>query len=344
MWKKVILPRSSSYGFDEFVSAASDLKYFKGTKPVRFSGPIWIYEIQNGGNQTLFIGDSHMQQCFPRISELCKNGKSGSQGCVFFTLGGMIPIPGVTGEMNFPPDTYDIFSKKMLELAKKDEPVSRQVMPRDQAVEFFKQQGELYKAEIIASIPQNEEVSLYTEGKFTDLCRGPHVPSTGKLKVFKLMKVAGAYWRGDAKNEMLQRIYGTAWAKKEDQEAYLHMLEEAEKRDHRRLAKQLDLFHMQDAAPGLVFWHPKGWILWQEVEQYMRRVYRENGYQEVRCPQILDRSLWERSGHWENYKENMFTTASENRDYALKPMNCPGHVQVFNQGLRSYREIGRAHV
>ena len=239
----------------------------------------------------------------------------------------------------FTPEDLQAIEKRMGEIAKRDLPVARSVLPRDEAVKFFQAQGEAYKAEIIASIPAGEDVSLYTQGAFTDLCRGPHVPTTAKLKVFKLMKVAGAYWRGDAKNEMLQRIYGTAWAKKEDQEAYLHMLEEAEKRDHRRLAKQLDLFHMQDAAPGLVFWHPKGWILWQEVEQYMRRVYRENGYQEVRCPQILDRSLWERSGHWENYKDNMFTTASENRDYALKPMNCPGHVQVFNQGLRSYRDL-----
>ena len=239
----------------------------------------------------------------------------------------------------FTPEDLQAIEKRMGEIAKRDLPVARSVLPRDEAVKFFQAQGEAYKAEIIASIPAGEDVSLYTQGAFTDLCRGPHVPTTAKLKVFKLMKVAGAYWRGDAKNEMLQQIYGTAWAKKEDQEAYLHMLEEAEKRDHRRLAKQLDLFHMQDAAPGLVFWHPKGWILWQEVEQYMRRVYRENGYQEVRCPQILDRSLWERSGHWENYKDNMFTTASENRDYALKPMNCPGHVQVFNQGLRSYRDL-----
>ena len=239
----------------------------------------------------------------------------------------------------FTPEDLQAIEKRMSEIAKRDLPVARSVLPRDEAVKFFQAQGEAYKAEIIASIPAGEDVSLYTQGTFTDLCRGPHVPTTARLKVFKLMKVAGAYWRGDAKNEMLQRIYGTAWAKKEDQEAYLHMLEEAEKRDHRRLAKQLDLFHMQDAAPGLVFWHPKGWILWQEVEQYMRRVYRENGYQEVRCPQILDRSLWERSGHWENYKDNMFTTASENRDYALKPMNCPGHVQVFNQGLRSYRDL-----
>ena len=239
----------------------------------------------------------------------------------------------------FTPEDLQAIEKKMAELAKKDEPVTRKVLPRDDAVAYFKSIGEHYKAEIIASIPANEDVSLYTEGKFTDLCRGPHVPSTGKLKVFKLMKLAGAYWRGDSKNEMLQRIYGTAWAKKEEQEAYLHMLEEAEKRDHRKLGRQLDLFHFQDEAPGLIFWHPKGWTLWQQVEQYMRRVYQDNGYQEVKAPQILDRSLWEKSGHWENYKENMFTTESENRAYALKPMNCPGHLQIFNSDLRSYREL-----
>ena len=239
----------------------------------------------------------------------------------------------------FTPEDLSALENRMLELAKKNEPVLRQVLPRDQAIELFKAQGELYKAEIIGSIPADQDVSLYSEGSFTDLCRGPHVPSTGKLKVFKLMKVAGAYWRGDSKNEMLQRIYGTAWLKKEDQEAYLHMLEEAEKRDHRRLAKQLDLFHFQDEAPGLVFWHPKGWAIWQEVEQYMRRVYQQENYQEVKAPQILDRSLWEKSGHWENYKDNMFTTDSENRVYALKPMNCPGHVQIFNSGLHSYREL-----
>ncbi len=239
----------------------------------------------------------------------------------------------------FTPEDLAAIEKKMAELSKKDFPVSREVLPRDKAVEYFHSIGEKYKAEIIASIPPGEDVSLYREGDFVDLCRGPHVPSTGKLKVFKLMKVAGAYWRGDSRNEMLQRIYGTAWAKKEDQEAYLHMLEEAEKRDHRRLATQLDLFHFQEEAPGMVFWHPKGWAMWQVIEQYLRQVYRDNGYQEVRCPQILDRSLWERSGHWENYKENMFTTASENRDYAIKPMNCPGHVQIFNKGLRSYRDL-----
>lgn len=229
--------------------------------------------------------------------------------------------------------------KRMAEIVKRDLPVQREVMARDQAVAFFKGLGEAYKAEIIESIPSNETLSLYRQGDFIDLCRGPHVPATGKLKVFKLMRVAGAYWRGDSKNEMLQRVYGTAWASKEDQDAYLTRLEEAEKRDHRRLARQLDLFHLQDDAPGMIFWHPKGWALWQEVEQYMRRVYRDNGYQEVRCPQILDRSLWEKSGHWDNFHKNMFTTESEQRDFAIKPMNCPGHVQIFNQGVRSYREL-----
>jgi len=239
----------------------------------------------------------------------------------------------------FTPEDLEAIEKKMAELVRKDEPVARKEMPRDDAVAFFKAQGEHYKAEIIASIPSNEPISLYSEGRFTDLCRGPHVPSTGKLKVFKLMKVAGAYWRGDSKNEMLQRIYGTAWASKEDLDAYLMRIEEAEKRDHRRLGRQLDLFHVQDEAPGMVFWHPNGWALWQQVEQYMRRVYQDNGYLEIKCPQILDRSLWEKSGHWENFKENMFTTESEKRDFAIKPMNCPGHVQIFNAGLRSYREL-----
>ncbi len=232
-----------------------------------------------------------------------------------------------------------LIEQKMQELAKKDEAVTRQVLPRDQAVDYFKSINEHYKAEIIASIPANEDVSLYSEGNFTDLCRGPHVPSTGKLKVFKLMKLAGAYWRGDSNNEMLQRIYGTAWAKKEDLDAYLHALEEAEKRDHRKLGKQLDLFHMQDDGPGMVFWHPRGWSLWQEIEQYMRAKFVQYGYQEVRTPTIMDKTLWEKSGHWENYRENMFTTASENRDYAVKPMNCPGHVQIFNSDLRSYRDL-----
>ena len=239
----------------------------------------------------------------------------------------------------FTPEDLAAIEARMAELARKDETVVREVWDRDEAVAFFKSIGEQYKAEIIASIPAAEKISLYREGSFVDLCRGPHVPSTGRLKVFKLMKVAGAYWRGDSNNEMLQRIYGTAWARKEDQDAYLHMLEEAEKRDHRRLGRELDLFHMQEEAPGLVFWHPKGWTLWQQVEQYMRRVYRDCGYQEVKGPQILDRSLWERTGHWQNYRENMFTTESENRHYALKPMNCPGHIQIFKSGLRSYREL-----
>jgi len=217
----------------------------------------------------------------------------------------------------FTPEDLAAIEKKMSELAKKDEKVTRR----------------------IESIPADQDVSLYTEGNFTDLCRGPHVPSTGRLKVFKIMKVAGAYWRGDSKNEMLQRIYGTAWAKKEDQEQYLRMLEEAEKRDHRKLGKLLDLFHMQEEAPGMVFWHPKGWTIWQQVEQYMRRVYQNNGYQEIRCPQILNRSLWERTGHWDNYQDNMFTTESEKHDYGIKPMNCPGHVLVFNSDLRSYRDL-----
>ncbi|AMO94593.1 threonine--tRNA ligase [Collimonas fungivorans] len=239
----------------------------------------------------------------------------------------------------FTPEDLLEIEKKMAELAKKDEPVTRKVVARDEAIAYFESIGEAYKAELIGSIPQDQEVSLYTEGKFTDLCRGPHVPSTGKLKVFKLMKLAGAYWRGDAKNEMLQRVYGTAWAKKDEQEAYLHMLEEAEKRDHRKLGRALDLFHFQDEAPGLIFWHPKGWTIWQQVEQFMRRVYQDNGYQEVKAPQILDRSLWEKTGHWDNYRDNMFTTESENRSYALKPMNCPGHIQIFNSGLHSYRDL-----
>ena len=239
----------------------------------------------------------------------------------------------------FTPDDLVLIEKKMQELAKKDEPVTRQVLPRDDAVAYFKSIGEAYEAEIIESIPAGEDVSLYSEGAFTDLCRGPHVPSTGKLKVFKLMKLAGAYWRGDSNNEMLQRVYGTAWVKKEDQEAYLYMLEEAEKRDHRKIGKALDLFHMQEEAPGLVFWHAKGWTIWQQVEQYMRQVYKDCGYQEVKTPQILDRTLWEKTGHWENYRESMFATESESRNYALKPMNCPGHLQIFNTGLRSYREL-----
>jgi len=239
----------------------------------------------------------------------------------------------------FTPEDLAAIEKKMAELAAKNEVVTREVWKRDDAVKFFESIGEKYKAEIIAAIPANEDISLYREGKFIDLCRGPHVPSTGRLRVFKLMKVAGAYWRGDSRNEMLQRIYGTAWAKKEDQDAHLKMLEEAEKRDHRRLGKELDLFHWQDEAPGLVFWHPRGWAIWQVVEQYMRQVYRDTGYKEVKAPQILDRSLWEASGHWEKYREHMFTTESENRYYALKPMNCPGHVQIYRSDLRSYRDL-----
>jgi threonyl-tRNA synthetase len=239
----------------------------------------------------------------------------------------------------FTPEDLQAIEKKMAELAKKDETVTREEWKRDDAVAFFKDIGEDYKAEIISAIPSDQTISLYREGRFIDLCRGPHVPSTGKLKVFKLMKVAGAYWRGDSNNEMLQRIYGTAWATKEEQDAYLHMLEEAERRDHRKIGRELDLFHMQDEGPGLIFWHPKGWALWQQVEQYMRRVYQDNGYQEVKAPQILDLSLWKKTGHWDNYRENMFTTESENRMYGLKPMNCPGHIQIFNAGLHSYREL-----
>ncbi len=239
----------------------------------------------------------------------------------------------------FTPEDLVAIETKMGELARRDERVERRVLPRDDAVAYFKSLGEHYKAEIIASIPANEDVSLYREGQFEDLCRGPHVPSTGKLKHFKLMKVAGAYWRGDHRNEMLQRIYGTAWATKEDLAQYLHMLEEAEKRDHRKLGRELDLFHMEETAPGLVFWHPKGWAIWQQVEQYMRTVYRDNGYQEVKGPQILDKHLWEKTGHWDNYRDNMFTTESEKREYALKPMNCPGHVLIFKAALRSYREL-----
>ena len=242
-------------------------------------------------------------------------------------------------ERPFTPEDLVAIEKRMFELAAKDEQVLRRVLPRDEAVAYFKSLGEHYKAEIIGSIPAGEDVSLYREGEFEDLCRGPHVPSTGKLKHFKLMKVAGAYWRGDSKNEMLQRIYGTAWASKEDLQLYLTQLEEAEKRDHRKLGRELDLFHIDDHAPGLVFWHPNGWTLWQMVEQYMRQVYRDNGYLEVKAPQILDKTLWEKTGHWDKYRENMFTTESEKRDYALKPMNCPGHILIFNQGIKSYREL-----
>ena len=242
-------------------------------------------------------------------------------------------------ERPFTPEDLKKIEARMDEIVKRDLPVERVEMARDKAVKFFLDMGEKYKAELIEAIPEGETISLYRQGDFIDLCRGPHVPSTGKLKVHKLMKVAGAYWRGDSKNEMLQRIYGTAWATKDEQAAYLHMLEEAEKRDHRRLGKELDLFHIQDEAPGMIFWHARGWALWQVVEQYMRRVYQDNGYQEVKAPQLLDRSLWERSGHWAKYRENMFTTESENRYYALKPMNCPGHIQLFNSSLRSYRDL-----
>ena len=236
-------------------------------------------------------------------------------------------------------DDLAAIERKMTELSNKDEPVTRRVLPRDEAVAYFKSLGDHYKAEIIGAIPAGEDVSLYREGKFEDLCRGPHVPSTGKLKHFKLMKLAGAYWRGDHRNEMLQRIYGTAWATKDELQQHLTMLEEAEKRDHRKLGRELDLFHIDEHSPGTVFWHPKGWTVWQGVEQYMRQVYRDNGYQEVKGPQILDKSLWEKTGHWEKYRDNMFTTESEKRDYALKPMNCPGHIIIFNQGIKSYRDL-----
>jgi len=239
----------------------------------------------------------------------------------------------------FTPEDLAAIEKKMTDLAAKDEKVTRRVLPRDEAVAHFKAMGEAYKAEIIGSIPEGQDVSLYREGAFEDLCRGPHVPSTGKLKFFKLMKVAGAYWRGDHRNEMLQRIYGTAWATKEELAQYLTMLEEAEKRDHRKLGRELDLFHIDDHAPGMVFWHPKGWAIWQGVEQYMRKVYQDNGYQEVKGPQVIDKSLWELSGHWEKYKDAMFTTESEKRDYALKPMNCPGHILIYKQGIKSYRDL-----
>ena len=239
----------------------------------------------------------------------------------------------------FTPEDLTAIEARMGDIARRELPVVREVWPRNKAVEFFKGIGEHYKAEIIASIPETEDVSLYRQGDFIDLCRGPHVPSTGKLKVFKLTRLAGAYWRGDSNNEMLQRVYGTAWAKKEDLDAWLHMIEEAEKRDHRKLGRQLDFFHLQDDAPGMVFWHAKGWTLWQQVEQYMRRTIQRHGYQEVKTPMIVDRALWERSGHWEMYSELMFTTLSEKREYAVKPMNCPCHIQIFNQGLKSYRDL-----
>lgn len=239
----------------------------------------------------------------------------------------------------FTPEDLEKIEKRMAEIAAKDIPVHRRVMPRDEAVEHFKQMGEHFKAEIIASIPSNEDISLYGQGDFEDLCRGPHVPSTGKLKAFKLMRVSGAYWRGDTKNQQLQRVYGTAWANKKDLDAYLLRLEEAEKRDHRKIGKALDLFHVQEEGPGMVFWHNNGWTIWQEIESYIRKRLRQEGYQEVRTPQVIDLSLWERSGHWGKYSPNMFTTESENRTYAIKPMNCPCHVQIYNAGLHSYRDL-----
>ncbi len=239
----------------------------------------------------------------------------------------------------FTPEDLPRIEDEMRRIAAAAIPLDRAVKSRDDAVAFFEGIGEHYKAEIIRAIPAHEELSLYTQGEFTDLCRGPHVPDTGRLKAFKLLKVAGAYWRGDSSNPMLSRIYGTAFLSEKDLKAYLHRIEEAEKRDHRKIGKALDLFHLQEEGPGLVFWHPRGWSIWQVVEQYMRRVYRDTGYGEVRCPQILDVSLWQKSGHWDNYQENMFFTESEKRTYAVKPMNCPGHVQVFNQTLHSYRDL-----
>ncbi|QIK81303.1 threonine--tRNA ligase [Lysobacter sp. HDW10] len=242
-------------------------------------------------------------------------------------------------ERPFTPEDLPAIEAEMQKIVKESLPVERSVMSRDDATKFFRDMGEEYKAQIIESIPSDQALSLYKQGDFTDLCRGPHVPSTDKLRAFKLMKVAGAYWRGDHNNAMLSRIYGTAWLNDKDLKAYLTQLEEAEKRDHRKIGKAQDLFHLQEEGPGLVFWHPKGWRIWQVVEQYMRKVYTETGYGEVRCPQILDVSLWQKSGHWDNYQDNMFFTESEKRTYALKPMNCPGHVQVFNQGLHSYRDL-----
>ena len=239
----------------------------------------------------------------------------------------------------FTEDDLAAIEAKMQELAKKDFPVSRQVMARDAAVEFFRGLGEEYKAEIISGIPAGEDISLYRQGGFIDLCRGPHVPSTGKLKAFKLMKVAGAYWRGDSRNEMLARIYGTAWPDKKALDAYLHRLAEAEKRDHRKLGRALDLFHFQEEAPGMIFWHDRGWRIYQTIVGYIRALLRANGYQEVHTPQVLDRSLWEKSGHWDKFRDDMFTTESEKRHYAIKPMNCPGHIQIYNQGLKSYRDL-----
>lgn len=239
----------------------------------------------------------------------------------------------------FTPEDLEAIEKKMAELAKADETVVRRELPRDEAIAYFESIGESYKAQIIRDIPQGEPLSLYKQGDFEDLCRGPHVPSTGKLKVFKLTKVAGAYWRGDSNNEMLQRIYGTAWADKKELKAYLHRLEEAAKRDHRKLGKQLDLFHFQEEAPGMVFWHEKGFTVYRILQEYMRKQLERYDYKEVRTPQIVDRALWEKSGHWANFKDEMFVTETENKTYAVKPMNCPCHVQIFNQGLRSYRDL-----
>ena len=242
-------------------------------------------------------------------------------------------------ERAFTPDDLIAIEKKMAELAKQNHSIERSVMVREDAIEFFKDMGEVYKAEIISDIPEGESISLYKQGEFIDLCRGPHVPSTGRLKAFKLMKLAGAYWRGNSDNEMLQRVYGTAWKDKKELKGYLHRLEEAEKRDHRKLAKKMDLFHLQEEAPGMVFWHDKGWMVYNLVEQYMRTRLRANGYQEVKTPQVVDRSLWEKSGHWDKFRADMFTTSSENREYAIKPMNCPCHIQIFNRGLKSYRDL-----
>ncbi|MBC6904939.1 threonine--tRNA ligase [Saccharophagus sp. K07] len=239
----------------------------------------------------------------------------------------------------FTPEDLALIEERMNQLVQQNIDVQRRVLPRDEAVAYFLGLGETYKAEIIQAIPADEQLSLYRQGDFEDLCRGPHVPSTGKLGHFKLMKVAGAYWRGDSKNEMLQRVYGTAWANKKDLAAYLHRLEEAEKRDHRKLGKKFDLFHMQEEAPGMVFWHPRGWMLYTIIENYMREIQRANGYKEIKTPQIVDRTLWEKSGHWDKFRNNMFTVESESRDYAVKPMNCPCHIQVFNQGLKSYRDL-----
>ncbi|MCK5829662.1 MAG: threonine--tRNA ligase, partial [Methylococcales bacterium] len=242
-------------------------------------------------------------------------------------------------ERPFLPEDLKLIEKKMQQLVSENIEIKRSVLSRDEAVSFFKNLGETYKAEIIESIPVNEDLSLYTQGDFTDLCRGPHVPGTSKLKAFKLMKIAGAYWRGNSDNEMLQRIYGTAWTDKKELKAYLHRLEEAEKRDHRKLAKSLDLFHTQEEAPGMVFWHEKGWAIYQQIEQYIREKLRVNGYAEIKTPQLVDRSLWEKSGHWDKFSDMIFTTHSEHRDYAVKPMNCPCHIQVYNQGLKSYRDL-----